>query len=453
MSFQNAGQALQKFLLNRRYAVPPYASIRAMLNAAQMNTSLSIDRRFPIDPRLRAVKVTYYPIVCNAVSPDNQNSTCSDATKQQPVSEFFYITRQIKSLTYELDTADVRYIDPVTGGQTITFADHVNAQILAVMGDLRRELAEQIDSLLFANAGLLNDGNATARISIINGQTGQINPLGLWDIETQFEDLGLTNPIILGGKDVNVWRKAYSIAAVNNTTGMDYTKLSDQNIYYDEVIDRVGGDIANGGHILAFSPQVVRFVTYSLNAGMFATDLKDVSQLDRLYQQGGTDYMRGTFVDPQDGLLWDLDIDFDPCGGPDKKGAFKWVLSLWWDIWFMSLQACAAQGVNGIYHFRTCPAVQVPCPTGSPVQSPAAATDYSWTPGDIFPLYIAKATIGNVNSEPQVSVSDIDDLVNAMNDAYGSPGFFEVDGADVVYTGYKALSGNLNDGTITITFA
>lgn len=439
MSFQNANQAIQRFIA-QRYRTVKYSSINAVLDARSQNSM--IEKIWEIEGKKRTLKISYYPIVCDAATTCAAD-ICTDGTAAEPVQEYFTLSRCIQSKVQKLNWNDVRDVD-----NNWNFSEHAMQQISAMLGSLRKELATQIDALLLANAGLQLDGNATKRVTIFNPAAGMVQPLGLWEIEKTFSDGAYTSPFIIGATEVFNWKKALGIAAPNNTTGQDYGQLTDSQMYYDPLLNGVAGDLANGEHIIAFDPEAIRFVTFNKNLGIFATDMGSPADFDRMFKRGGTDYAYGVITDPETGLIWDFQLNYDKC-----TEAFTWFLRLEWDIFFPKVQACNIQGVNGIFHFRTCPQVVTPCPTGESPVSPVAAQTYSWTPGAIYPLYIHQSTIGGVENQPNVNVTNIAELSAAMNDAYGTPGLFSVNGAAIEYSGYSAIAGSLNDGAITITFA
>lgn len=439
MSFKNANQAIQRFIA-QQYRTPKYQIINALLDARRANTSI-VDTPSDFVGKKRRLKISYYPISCDAAADDCSATICTEGTAAEPVQEEFIISRCIQSKPQRLNWNDVRDVD-----NNWNFSEHAMQQIAAMLGSLRKQWATDIDTLLLANAGLHLDGSATKRVTVTDASRGVIQPVGMWEIEQEFADGGFTNPFITGSKEVFQWKKALGIADVNNTTGQDYRQLSDSQMYYDTLLNSVAGDTANGEHIIAFDPQVLKLVTFNKNLGIFATDLNG-GNLDQMFQRGTTDYAYGVIADPETGVLWDLYVRYNVC-----DEAFDWHLKLEWDIFFPKIQHCNIQGVNGIFHYRTCPVVIPACPTGDSPVSPVSSTVYNWAPGNIYPLYVHSSLIGGVSNSPNVSVANINDLAAMMNDAYGAP-IFTVSGSNIRYTGYSAIAGNLNDGDITISFA
>lgn len=445
MSFALAHQVVQKFIIDKKYSTPRYESIDAVIDAASLNTTIVAQDLGP-DLQVgknRTLKISYYPIDCDAAADDCNQNLCDTGAVNDPVQEFFTLSRCIATKPKRLRVQDVRDVDGNWG-----FSAHAMAQINAGLGSARKALAEEIDTLLLANAGLQLDGNATHRVTMTNTATGVLQPVGLWEIEQDFNDGGFTNPFIIGSKEVFQWKKALGIATDNTTTGQALARLGATNMYYDTILNSVAGNTANGEHIIAFDPQALRFIAYNKNVGVFATELVSPEQLDTLYKRGGTDYIKGIFLDPVTGLYWDFYLNFNKCEGDD--GAFDWYFKLNWDIFFPKIQACNRQGVNGILHYRTCPVVIPTCPTGDTPSPAVNPVTYSWTPpgGTTF---VGNITLGGTTSQPAMNVASVADWVSLFNDVYGN--IFTVSGGNIHYSGNVPITGNVNNGDITITFA
>lgn len=449
MSFELAHQAVQRFIIDKQYSTPKYDSIRALLDARSLNTTITEQDLGTIlqTGKNRTIKISYYPIDCDAAADDCNQNLCDTGTVNEPVQEFFTMSRCTATKPKRLRVQDVRDIDG-----NYNFSQNAMAQINAGIGAWRKAFALELDTLLLANAGLQLDGNTTHQVSMTDNTNGKLLPWGKWQVEKDFADGGFTNPFIIGSTEVFQWIQSNkdSVSATNTTTGQDLARLGETNMYYDTLLNQVGGDTENGEHIIAFDPQAVKFVSYNKNVGIFGTDLASPEQLDAVYKRGGTDYIKGFFRDPVTGLMLDFYMDFKKCEGDD--GAFDWYLKLNWDIFFPKIQQCNKQGVNGIFHYRTCP-IKIPaCPTGTTPPSPAVASEYDYTPGAIFPLTIGSITLGGVTSQPNVQIADITALVALFNDVLPNV-IFSVDGSDVAYTGYEAITGSINNGEHSVIFS
>lgn len=447
MSFRNANQAFQQFIINSRYAFPKYESINAVLDARRLNTTI-LEGPAQMEGKLRQIKISHYPADCNIVADDCDNNLCTAGTEMQPAQEWFTLSECLASKPRTLSIDSVRDVDG-----NYSFSDHAMAQMRAGFGNLRKQLAIDIDTKILAHKGLHLDGNSYKRITMSNTTNGLMTPLGLWEIQKEFSDGGYINPFIVGSTEVFNWKKSLGIAGQNTTLGQDFAKLNDTNMYYDTVLNTVQGDTTLGEYVIAFDPEALKFVSFNENLGIFATALETPAQMDIMYKSGGTDYMYGVVRDPENGLLWDFYMNFEKCAGVNNRGAFTWQFKLKWDIFFPKVESCNIQGVNGIFVYKTCPVVIPVCPTGDTPSPAAVARNFNWVPGLSYPFTLSDITIGGITTHPNSAITSLADLAAALNEAYGVSGVFVVAGAAIRYSGYSAITGTANNAEITITFA
>lgn len=436
MSFANAMAVLQKPFLNLTYGRDPrYRTINAVIAASRQNSEITVTD-FGTDGKLRTVKVNYYPVDCDAEGSCTDN-ICDDAVAIQPKQRQFTLERCTASKVYALNREDIRKV-----GDNWTFSDHAFAQIRSGIDNVRKSLNSDLNAWFIANVGCQPDGQPTKAISLTDPNTAAIRPKGMFEIEKTFSDAGLNNPIIVGGGDVYIWEKGLTIGGIN-AQGQRIDQLAPGNVYYDKGLEDSFGDPTKG-HIVAFSASALKFISWNANVGMFATDLKSITDLDQLYSEGG-DYIFGSIVDPMTGLIWDLDILFDAC---TKQWKFQYKLN--WDIFLMPESVCNLDCVNGIFHFTTCISAPVECPDVTP-PTPVVASTYEWTPGDVLPLYIGDLTLAGQSSVPAATAATLAELAAILNDSVD--GYtFSVSGSEIVYTGYFGISGTANDGNIVIEF-
>ncbi|MCB0697607.1 MAG: hypothetical protein KDC07_09600 [Chitinophagaceae bacterium] len=440
MSFKNAMQATQKSILQYAKQGQPYEVLSALLAARQFNTTINETDLQAEAGKKRQLKINYYPPVCTDDGTGTE-SICDPGIVVEPKQVFFEISRTTASAVYQLNRDDVRYVDG-----NYTFSDHARAAINAALPAVRRKLAVEAAGLLVAATGLLPDGNEARMLPFMDKTTGNVNPVGLWEIERIYRDAGFSNPFIVGGTDVFHWRKAVEVGGVNDQ-GQNVSRIGRSNAYYDSLINDAYAD-TDTEHILTFDPQMLKFVSFSKNAGIFATDLQNIDAIDTIYQRGGTDYIQGVLADPITGLLWDLDVNYDKC---NYRWTFQWKLE--WDIFFMPPAVCNIPGVNGVFHYTTCAPVIFECPTGGTPLTGASSDTYEWdTSGEVtFPLYVNKLTVAGQTSYPNQTVADageLKDLFNASITGY----MFAIDTTKITYTGYSAITGKVNDAT-DISFA
>lgn len=438
MSFKNANLPRQRWVGVLGNTQRNYDTITALINASRQNGTISIEAAdFGEDGKPRILKVNYYALDCDPVG-DCADTVCDAGTNQEPKQIYFEPKRCIASKVKRLDVDDLKWVDD--GG--LNFSDHARAQIMSMFPAVRKELARQIDALLVANIGLLPDGTTDRRVAFANSTNGVVNPTGKFEIERLFVDGNYQMPYILGGaQEIYLWQR--SLAASNGQGGFDPARIGMDNVYYDGTVNEVFGD--GKQHIIAFDPSVLKFVTWSQNRGIFATDLNNVGDIDQLFERSLGGSIHGAFVDPVTGLVWDFDAKYFDCGGKNNRGYFQWQLRLYWDIIFLPEANCNLQGVNGIFHFTACDPVLPPCPTGDPIPAAPVASVFEWTPGaGTVPRFIHALTIAGVATEPNVNAATLADLVAIMN--ANSPMVFTLEGSTIKYTGFSAITGTINGG-------
>lgn len=430
MSFANAKLPLQKLVFDYVKNGKVNEVLEAVLRARDYNTTI-MESDLGTNGKQRQLKINYYPPVCTDDGTCSDN-LCSTGTVQILKQQFFDITQCTASAVYQLNKDDIREVDG-----NYTFKEHAKQQIMNALPTVRKKLATAVAALLVDNAGVLPDGNATQTLPWVDKSDGSVNPMGLWEIERTYRDAGLSDPFIVGGSDVFFWRKAVEIGGLNDQ-GLDTSKMGRTNAYYDTIINDTYAS-PTMEHVISFDPSMIKFVAFSENAGMFATDAKSIEDLDSIYWNGGSDYVNGSLVDPITGLLWDLDIKYDNC---NKYWTFQWRLT--WDIFIMPNNVCLEPNVNGIMHWKTCPQVEVTCPAGSVIQ-PEDETLFSCNVAALtFPYYVAKLEIGGQTSYPGTSVANAAALKTLFNENFNGI-VFTSSGTFIQYTGYQAISGQLND--------
>lgn len=458
MSYINSGQQLQKF-------IPNYGNVRR--TSEVINWVLDISRNNPIDfvdngsisvegGKLRQLKVSYFPILAyNDVG--CAAKPCDAGVKIAPRQVTFNLKQCTSTPPYEFDKDDIRYID----GQHV-FSEIVKAGIASALPQWRTNFATDMMTLISTNFGLFLDGNTTHQVQPSLSTTGQINPAGFFDIQQDFIDAGLSDPYIIGMKDVFNWRESWKIGGLN-LQGQDLSKLEMPNLYYDtRILNSVLGDAVHGGHIVAVDAMVMKYVSFSDNAGIFATEMQSIDDLDKLFWQGNQSFIYGTFYDPVHNIMLDFNCIFNPCGGTNGTGAWTMQLRHKWDIFILPEVSTNAVGpaLNGIFHYRACVPVVLACPTGQAISPAVASRTYAVTPNlAVSPagaFYVINTNIAGATWTSQQGgypVANINDLAALFNEA-APPGYvFTVVGSTITYVGYSAITAILNNGEFTFTFA
>lgn len=445
MSFQNANILIQQFISGYGNTGRTYQALNYVPRVSEANTMVTlIPNSFLFGPgKLRSVRLNYFPIQCD-VEGSCDADICSTGEVVEPSQVVFNITRCTASKVYQINKDDIRLLD----NNQWSFSGTAQQIILSVMPSFRRLIAIDWLTRLYELAGVHPDGNETKRITVTNPANGIVNPIGRFDIEREYLDAGFQEPYIIGGQEVYNWQKMVGIGGLN-AQGQQINLLDTNNSWYDDGLgDTILNDLANGGHILAITPEVFKYVWYSENAGLFATDLASPEALDTLFARGTETVLNGTLVDPVTGIVFDIDLHYDVC---NKRWKFQFKHN--WDFFVMPDVACNGQGVNGIMHYRTCPAVIAPCPTGDSPASPVAAQEFEWTP-----------TLADL---PTISQSVIDGFATTQNEPYAIANiaalatymtensqitFTVSGGTKIVYTGFTAITATFNSGDVTATF-
>jgi hypothetical protein len=441
MSFANAMLPIQKGMLDLPYGRDTrYRTIQALIDSSANNNALTVTD-FGQNGKKRTAKISYFPIDCDVEGSCSTN-ICDAAEVAEPVQRFFDISRCTAIKPFAINVEDFRNIDG-----TYTFTDGGRQQFMRKFDAARALLNSQLNAWLVGNVGCQPDGTPVKKVSLTDPNTAAIRPKGLFEIERTLQDAGLINPYIIGGGEVFTWEKGLTIGGLN-AQGQRIDQVRLGNVYYDKGLEDSFGDNTEG-HLVAYAADAVKFIAWSDNAGMFATDmgsfLNGSRTLETMYREGDTFY-HGTIVDPLTGLIWDLDIVYDVC---DKQWKFQFKIK--WDIFLMPEYRCNLDCVNGIFHFTTCIPAPVECPDVTP-PTPLAQTVFEWTPSAEDLTYIGKITLGGVDSEINATVANVTELAAALNANFAKYKFTAV-GSDIQYTGYSAISGSANGGTITIEFA
>lgn len=433
MSWINAMRNLQKNVYDYTQDTIPQEGLLAVLTARTLNTTIQETDLQIQQGKKRQLKINYYAPDCDVVSDSDTINVCQAGDVQEPKQMWFEISRATTTKAKSLNKNDIRNDDG-----NFMFSDHAKFQIRSGLAEARKSLAQDVIDLLAANVGLLPNGEASQLLPMINKSDGTINPMGVWNIERAYRDSGYQNPFIVGGTDVFYWKKAVSIGGINDK-GQNLAQMGRTNAYYDTLVNTSFGDNATE-HVISFDPQMIKFVSFNNNAGMFATDMKSIDDLDAIYQRGGTDYIEGVMQDPVTGLLWDLYIKYDFC-----NSRWTWQYQLLWDMFFLPPYLCGKQGVNGIFHWTTCVPLVETCSAGSPLPANTASTFSFDTNGNIsFPYIVQTLNIAGIEVKPNQSVANLDALIALMNNSAPAPLVFTKSGTEIRYSGFAGITVTLN---------
>lgn len=451
MSFINAGRPVWEIMMGRIVNLPENLQ-QAVLDARSRNTNITErDLMFELGKK-RQLQVSFYPPVCNDEGTCSDN-VCGEGVKQEMVQRQYELTQCTASDVYILNKSDIRLVDA-----SWTFSEHARHQMLRALVAVRHKMSVQMAALLVAHVGTLPDGNATRRLPWVNTQTNVAQPAGLDEIDRNFYDVGVPaeGAFIIGGQPVWQWEKSVNRGGLD-AQGQYINQTRTNNMYYDNLINTT---FNNGTeNVLAFDPEMIKFISFNEHAGLFRTREYSIEDIDQMFAFGSPERIEGTMPDPVTGLLWDLDVYYDH-KADDCRGAWKMQIKLQWDIFFMPPEICL-NGYTGIFHYTTCPQLEVVCPTGSVIAPGTEDTFSASASGISYPFVLNELTIAGQTSNPSinspVSIANIAQLVAQMN-AMGVAGYtFAVDGTNIEYDGYTGTTVLINGGTgntdgYTLTF-
>lgn len=447
MSFVNANLPVQMFWSQDGYADRNWNAIDYFQAVSNANNTISLNptQFAPIPGRLRKLILNYFPLQCDVLGSCDGN-VCDGGVDVQPEQAELTIGRCVASKEYSVSKDSTR----LTDNRGWDFTGVARAIRNMIMPQLRKELAIDMITRASQLAGLHPDGWATHRITVTDPTNGVVNVIGYNEVIREYTDAGLGEPYLLGGAEVDNWLSMRAIGGLN-AQGQYVNRMPSLNAWYDQgLIEVVKNDAANGGWILAIDPQVFKYVWYLENAGEYGTTAvpASVDSLNLLFRQGTETLLNGVLVDPVNGVPWDFDLYYSPCG---KKWTFK--LKHQYEF-FVIPSTCLPQGSNGIWYYRTCAPKIAPCPTGDTPSPAQPLVTFSATPGSIYPRTIYGSVIAGqtvTQQTPQI-VTNIAELAAFLSD--NSNISFEVNGSDIEYDGHTAITASLitNNGTVELNF-
>lgn len=453
MAFAQAYLPIQKFANRYGKTSRTYEAIRFFAETSNANTTISIDSNTFLAMgsqagKKREVKLVYFPISCDEGGSCEDN-VCDTAEVVEPKAIWFNITECTASKVFAVNAENIRQVD----AQEWDFNEVAMNIMLSHLPAFRLKLAKAMITKAYALAGQHADGNETHQVVNLTTAAGRVNPMGLFGMQQEYDDLGLNEPRVLGGGDFFDVAKLTEMGGLNDD-GIYINRLTNTNVYYDNGLQgKLFNDLVNGNWGLSVSDEVFKMVTYSRNAGQFRTDLGSPDDLATLRRQSTIGSIHGTFLDEATGLIYDYDAKYDDCTDQWK---FQWRLE--WDFFVLPEVVCndTIGTVNGLMKWRTCPQVIADCPEGQSPSVPATVNTYTWTPsgGEMTSLAnIFQSTIDGyiANQTTPVAIADRAALVAYMND--NSNITFRLDGTAIEYDGTEDIAATFNAGAVTANFA
>lgn len=233
------------------------------------------------------------------------------------------------------------------------FASHLWDQ----MQKLKAVVSEELTIAICAGAS----SNITPTYSLLNA-LGAPNFSVDGAIMADFADNGFggVTPLLLGNRQVMQFAKAQGASGLADS-GLNLGAMQRFPAFYDQNMTSsncapttVGNDV-----MLSILPGIVNLLSFSDNAGMFASRQNpsrwdDVDPLTLLRE--GDSYVHTTIEDPKTGMLFDLDIVYEP-----KCKKFQYKLQTLYKALLLPVQGCKDSGFTGIIKNDICPATAVEC--------------------------------------------------------------------------------------------
>lgn len=216
------------------------------------------------------------------------------------------------------------------------------------------------------------DVDLVTAICTAAGTTGTLNLLNALgapnysvdsDILADFGDAGFAGvtPLLLGNRQTLRFAKAQAGAGLADS-GLNLASMMRFPAFYDNnVVDANCAPTTPGNEVmLAVLPGIVNHLSWSENAGMFASRQNpsrwdDVDPLSLIRE--GDSYAFTTIEDPSTGMLFDLNIVFEP-----KCKKFQYQLKAYYKHLILPVTGCVGtEDFSGIVKYDVCPATAVEC--------------------------------------------------------------------------------------------
>ena len=302
--------------------------------------------------------ITYPVAVCTA---NVSSVTCTDAgaatdmTTCVTFSGFEYLS----SNWIKADVSQFRDLGQLSVTDVIGF--QVTQKMRQIKADI--DLAVLLSINTAAAAGCIDTATATRTIQLTTVNGAPVFNTDV-DIAADYMDAGFgESPILLGNRQLLKY-----VNGIKNGSGNQFGQRIETidtfaGAFYDKNINATNTAPTTPGNEVMFAilPQLVNVITWSSNAGMFASRNGDGTEFDnidpmKLVKTDGMNFMHTVLTDPSSGMLFDFDIIYDAA-----CKSFKWKLDSYYKVVVLDLQGCKDSCFNGIIKYDICPATPVDC--------------------------------------------------------------------------------------------
>ena len=231
----------------------------------------------------------------------------------------------------------------------------------AHLWDQMQKIKAAIDVEVVTDVCAAASTNIAPTLSLLNA-LGAPNFSVDGDIYADFSDNGFAGitPLLVGNRQVLKFAKAQAVAGMNDG-GLNLAAMQRFPAFYDNnmVTANCAPTVPTNDTMLATLPGIVNVLSWSENAGMFASRMNpsrwdDVDPLSLIRE--GDSYAFTTIEDPATGMLFDLNIVFEP-----KCKKFQYQLKAYYKTLILPVTGCVESGFSGIIKYDICPATAVEC--------------------------------------------------------------------------------------------
>jgi hypothetical protein len=229
------------------------------------------------------------------------------------------------------------------------------------MQKIKNAIDVDVVTTLCTDAGCVATGVDTKTYKLLNALGGPNFNVD-YDILSDFADAGFSgvSPLLLGNRIVKKYSRGINAGGVGDA-GVNLSIADRFSSFYDKNIVAANCAPTTEGNevMLAALPGIVNVLSWSKNAGMFASrnspsrwDSVDPSSLIR----EGESFLHTVVEDPATGHLFDLDLVYEP-----KCQKWQYRLGSYYKTLLLPVQGCNDSCFNGVVKYDVCPEATVTC--------------------------------------------------------------------------------------------
>ncbi len=245
---------------------------------------------------------------------------------------------------------------------TSAFAAHLWDQ----MQKIKAAVDTAYITFLCTEAGCFSTGVDVKTLNLLNA-LGAPNFSVDGSIMSDFADGGFggVTPILLGNRQVKQFAMSQGASGMADS-GLNLGSMTRFPAFYDKNITSANcAPLVPGNEVMfALLPGVANILSWSENSGIFASRQNQVNwdSVDptSLIQSDST-YLHTTLQDPTSGMLFDLNVVYEP-----KCKQFQYHLKAYYKFLNLPVTGCVDSCFNGIVKYDVCPEAAPACATPPP---------------------------------------------------------------------------------------